>query len=219
MEYSVVIPAFNAQSYLADCIESVSRQTLPPKEIVCIDDGSTDDTSGVALRYPHVTLIRQENQGVSAARNQGLRVTTSPVIAFCDADDVWAEHKMELQMSQILNGNVASYCGTEEFVSDVSTMDGIRQARTYCLPLSSCVVVRRTLIDDVGLFDEGIFDVEFVEWWTRVIAKRVAVARVDAVLVRRRIHGHNKSRMSYRSPAEFLDLVRRHRNRLSRNSC
>lgn len=217
-QYSVVVPAYNAARFLAECLESVLSQSTPPAEVVCVDDGSVDDTSEVASRYPAVKLIRQENRGCSAARNAALRVVTSPVVAFCDADDLWLPNKMSRQLTAMREGDAASYCATEEFVSGLSTMLGARPASTYCLPLTSCVVVRRTVFDHIGFFDESLRDTEFIDWWSRLQSKGVSIAVCDDVLVRRRIHATNKSRNSYRSPEEFLALVRRHRERVSRGS-
>ncbi len=87
---SVVIPAFNAGRYLAETLDGVLAQTLPAHEILVIDDGSTDDTPAVAAKYaPRVTYVRQENRGVSAARNNGMGRATGDWVAFLDADDRW----------------------------------------------------------------------------------------------------------------------------------
>jgi cellulose synthase/poly-beta-1,6-N-acetylglucosamine synthase-like glycosyltransferase len=69
---TVVIPCYNQAHFLGEAVESVLAQTYPRHEIIVVDDGSTDETSEVASRYPGVRLIRQENGGLSAARNAGL---------------------------------------------------------------------------------------------------------------------------------------------------
>jgi len=217
-QYSVVVPAYNAEAFLADCLESLFSQTTPPSEVICVDDGSSDATSEIARSYPAVTLIHQENQGCSSARNAALRVATSSVIAFCDADDVWLPEKMTRQLTDIEGSVAASYCATEEFVSGLSTMSGTRHPQTYCLPMTSCVVVRKAVFNQTGLFDESLRDTEFIEWWSRVLATGVSVSVSKEVLVRRRIHATNKSRKSYQSPAEFLLLARRHRERISKGA-
>ena len=214
-QYSVVIPAYNAEAFLADCLESVFSQTTPPSEVICVDDGSLDATSEIARSYPAVTLIHQANRGCSSARNAALRVATSSVIAFCDADDVWLPEKMTHQLTDLEGGVAASYCATEEFVSGLSTMSGTRHPQTYCLPMTSCVVVRKAVFNQTGLFDESLLDTEFIDWWSRALAAGISVAVSNEALVRRRIHATNKSRSSYQSPAEFLMLARRHRERMS----
>ena len=84
---SVVIPCFNQGRFLADALDSVFAQSERPSEIVVVDDGSTDDTSAVAARYPGVTLVRQPNRGLAAARNAGVTATMGEFLVFLDADD------------------------------------------------------------------------------------------------------------------------------------
>lgn len=84
---AVVIPCYRQGHFLAGAIESAIRQSVPPSEIIVVDDGSDDDTSQVARRYSEVTLVRHENRGLAAARNSGLRLASSEKIVFLDADD------------------------------------------------------------------------------------------------------------------------------------
>src|SRR5918995_1252705 len=84
---SVVIPCYNQAHFLVEAIESVLAQSYPRFEIVVVDDGSTDDTSEVAARYPGVRYVYQNNQGVSAARNSGLARSEGEYVVFLDADD------------------------------------------------------------------------------------------------------------------------------------
>ena len=98
---SVVIPAYEAASYLEDTVDSVRDQTVDVDEIVVVDDGSSDDTARVAKALD-VRLIRHgSNRGVSAARNSGVRAAHNEWIALLDADDVWKRHKIERQWSVV----------------------------------------------------------------------------------------------------------------------
>lgn len=85
---SIVIPCFNHARFLADALDSVRAQTWPLVEAIVVDDGSTDDPSSVARRYPEVRVIRQSNRGLSAARNAGWQASRGDIIIFLDADDV-----------------------------------------------------------------------------------------------------------------------------------
>jgi len=100
---SVILPTYNRARFVGEAIESALGQTYPHLEVLCIDDGSKDDTpaivSGFAKRDPRVRSIRQPNGGVSAARNHGLRLAQGEWIAFLDSDDVWQPWKLELQMA------------------------------------------------------------------------------------------------------------------------
>ena len=91
-EITVIVPAYNAGQYLADCIESILAQSFADWEMVIVDDGSSDDTGKTADEYAakdgRIKVIRQANQGVSQARNSGLDIARGSFIAFVDADDV-----------------------------------------------------------------------------------------------------------------------------------
>src|SRR5689334_10446763 len=87
MSVTVIIPTFNHAHYLADAIASVVAQTHPADEIIVVDDGSTDDPAAVVARFNGVRLIRQNNRGLSAARNMGLHSSTTSYVVFLDADD------------------------------------------------------------------------------------------------------------------------------------
>ena len=98
---SVVIPCYNQAHFLGEAIESVLAQSHPNFEIVVVDDGSTDNTSEVAGRYPGVRLIRQENQGLAGARNTGIRRSNGSYLVFLDADDRLLPHALEVSLKQL----------------------------------------------------------------------------------------------------------------------
>ncbi|HEX6750635.1 MAG TPA: glycosyltransferase [Longimicrobium sp.] len=99
---SVVIPAYNRGDLLEPTVRSILAQTVPPLEVIIVDDGSTDDTPAVCARFPApVRTIRQENRGLSAARNRGIAEAAGDWIAFCDSDDVWRPRKLEVQLAAL----------------------------------------------------------------------------------------------------------------------
>src|SRR5690349_17735421 len=96
--YSVIIPAFNAAATVGRAIDSAVSQTLPPVEVIVVDDGSRDDTFSAASKFGgNVKVIRQTNAGPGAARNRAVSESTGEWLAFLDADDSWLPHKMERQ--------------------------------------------------------------------------------------------------------------------------
>ncbi len=100
--FSVVIPAYNASATLERAIDSVCAQTRPAHEIIVVDDGSSDTTSDVAHKFgARITLIRQDNAGVAAARNAGARMATGDWLAFLDADDWYAPDRLRLHADWI----------------------------------------------------------------------------------------------------------------------
>lgn len=96
---SIIVPAYNSGRYLGETLDSALAQTYPHREIIVVDDGSTDETSQRVEPYrPAVTYIRQERAGVGAARNRGLRVACGDYVALLDHDDLWLPEKLEVQV-------------------------------------------------------------------------------------------------------------------------
>lgn len=105
VDVSVVIPTYNRARLVVESIESALRQTTPPREIIVVDDGSTDDTTRVLESFgDRIICVRQENQGVGSARNRGMAMARGRYIAFLDSDDIWPVFKLELQVA-VMEGN------------------------------------------------------------------------------------------------------------------
>lgn len=100
MELSIIVPTYNVEKYLANCLDSLVNQDLSPKsyEIIIVNDGSTDSSPQIALtyeqKYPQISVHNQENQGLSAARNQGLKLAKGKVVYFIDSDDYIAKNTL-----------------------------------------------------------------------------------------------------------------------------
>ncbi|MCG7869718.1 MAG: glycosyltransferase [Candidatus Thiodiazotropha taylori] len=105
MQISVIIPCYNAESSVLETIHAIKAQTIKAFEIIVVDDGSSDSTLQLLKKEPDVIVIKQENSGVSAARNRGVSKSTGDWIAFCDADDVWTPNKLEVVTNVIENSN------------------------------------------------------------------------------------------------------------------
>lgn len=108
MNVSVVIPCYNGQKFLDEAIKSINEQTVLPKEIVIVNDGSTDNSKAIIDAYVNnnkvpVIAVHQANGGVSSARNTGLSLATGEWIAFLDVDDIWYPNKLEKQFEIIKN--------------------------------------------------------------------------------------------------------------------
>ncbi len=176
---SVVIPAYNASAWVAEAIESVLAQTVPPYEIIAVDDGSTDDTRDVLAKYgDRVKVVTQQNQGVAAARNHAARVSSGDWIAYLDADDVWHPRKLELQTEAIRQRPDVGLLGTRagdvhgvgtavERVPSLAPLEWTQLAVKNHFTASS-VIVRRELLDLVGGFDTELHGPEDYDLWLRV---------------------------------------------------
>lgn len=171
---SVVIPCYNYGRYLDVSISSVLNQTYKNLEIVCVNDGSTDNTDEAIkpfLHDPRVKYMKQENAGQAKARNVGIRNSSGSLIAFLDADDKWEEDKLEKQIPLFGDEKVgvvysrSGFMGPEGEKLDlemtgryVRPCAGYVTQQLFCdnfVPFSSCVI-RREALEKVGLFSKSL---------------------------------------------------------------
>lgn len=178
---SVILPTFNRAWSLRIAIESVLRQNHPNFELIIVDDGSTDETEPILAEYRgRIRAIRQKNRGVSAARNRGIEEARGRLIAFLDSDDRWLPGKLTAQAAFFADHPDALICQTEErWIRRGVHVNPRRrhQKRSgmifipsleLCLISPSAVMIRRKLLDRVGLFDESLPACEDYDLWLRV---------------------------------------------------
>jgi glycosyltransferase involved in cell wall biosynthesis len=202
---SVIIPAYNAEPFVAETVESVLHQTYQDLEIIVVDDGSTDRTAAALEEFgDRVRVLRQANAGVAAARNAGVRMASGSWIAFLDADDLWLPHKLErqllLQHAPLVytdRFNIGARGELPVVQSEVTKMhDG-----DVFMPLllegnfitNSSVLIRRNVFDAAGGFASGVSPAEDWDLWLRV-AEQHPVAFCPEPLVRYRFHSDGASR-------------------------
>nr|HPQ82045.1 glycosyltransferase [bacterium] len=178
---SVVIPSYNRFSFLVQAIESVLRQSFENWELVVVDDGSTDETRDFlnSMRDPRVRSVRQENAGVSSARNRGVYESQAEHIAFLDSDDLWLPRKLGVQLDFFGRNPQAAICQTEEIWErrgrrvNPRLRHAKKSGRIFCdcLPLCivspSAVMMRRCAFDELGGFDESLPACEDYDLWLR----------------------------------------------------
>jgi glycosyltransferase involved in cell wall biosynthesis len=192
---STVIPTYNRRPLLERALVSVYRQTRMPDEVIVVDDGSTDDTPDVIPeRFPELRYIRQENRGVSSARNRGIRESTGSWLAFLDSDDEWLPKKLAIQIEALRSRPDRFLCHTNEiWVRRGRRVNPTKKHEKFggrifhkCLPLCiispSSVVLHRNLFEEVGLFDESMPVCEDYDLWLRVCA-RYPVLYLDHPLI------------------------------------
>jgi len=195
MQISVIIPTFNRIQTLPRALDSVLAQTMPAAEVIVVDDGSSDGTADlIASRYSSVICLRQENQGVSAARNAGIRRANSEWIALLDSDDAWQPNKLQRQLETLQQTADNFYlCHSDEiWIRRGRRVNAKQRHKKYggwiyakCLPLCSispsAVIIHRSLFDRLGYFDESFPACEDYDFWLRVCA-RYPVLYVDEPL-------------------------------------
>ncbi len=172
--YAVVIPAYRAAATLSCALDSVVAQTLPPQQVVVVDDGSPDGTelADIVARYGgDVQLVRQANAGPASARNTGVRATSAPWVAFLDADDTWLPHKMQAQMPLAADPRAGLLHGAARrdrlpLPADTD-FDQLWRGNRIC---TSMTVVRREVFDAMGGFLEAreLIGAEDYSLWLRI---------------------------------------------------
>ncbi len=192
MMVSVVIPTYNCAAWLPACLESVFAQTWRDLEVIVVDDGSTDGTPETLRPWrERIRYIRQANAGVAAARNAGVKASSGPLVAFLDADDLWASRKIELQVAALgTEPDAGLVCSDFRIVrADGAVVEsyfgergGYETGRVFsrlvrnCFTLTSTVILRRSLLDSLGAFDASISYCDDYNMWLRAALKsRVAV--------------------------------------------
>jgi glycosyltransferase involved in cell wall biosynthesis len=211
---SCIVPAYNAERHLGDALDSILGQSYGPLEVLVCDDGSTDGTRDVVNRYgARVRYLRQENAGPCAARNLGVAHASGEYYAFLDADDMWRPEKLARQMARFEARQELDYpvAHVENFVDAVEPAAGVSPALLTALPGFSVValVVRRQAFARVGGFDASLMHGSDTDWFLRADEAGTVGELLPDVLVRRRLHGGNRSlQFSARSRDEYLHIVK-----------
>ena len=217
---SVIIPAYNQAEYISESIHSVLSQTCPDFELIVVNDGSTDDTAQVIanIQDPRLRVIWQPNAGLSAARNTGIRESTAPLITFLDADDCFFPEKLEI-LSRFLdeNPNIGLVSGGTLVINQRGEPLRLNTGFPAGLdlpfflmhnPFSACaVMVRRSWINKVGVFDESLKACEDWDLWHRLLFAGCQFAWVEHAVVTYRYHSGQMTREAERMrEAIFLVL-------------
>jgi glycosyltransferase involved in cell wall biosynthesis len=211
---SVVIPVFNGERFLREAVQSVLDQKYSPVEIIVVDDGSTDGSATVARSLETVRYLYQTNQGPAAARNRGIEQAKGSLIAFADADDLWPSGKLELQLPYLISDpEIDIVLGRIQQVLLSETVDGPTQATEFgetgfSVNLGSAVI-RKSVFERVGLFDETMRYSEDVDWFMRARESGAAIVTIDAVTLFYRQHDQNMTRGKSTSELNVLKALKK----------
>jgi glycosyltransferase involved in cell wall biosynthesis len=220
---SVIIPTYQCATYVSLAVKSVLTQTYRDFDVIVVNDGSTDNTLQVLAEFNEkIQVITQANGGSSAARNTGIRATSSEYIAFLDADDFWLPHKLEQQMPLFEEDPKVGLVFGDILLA---TSKGVLKDTNFKLmppskgmvfhdlfkgnfiPATS-VVIRRCCIDEVGFFDEGVLGPEDYDLWLR-ISQAWNVAYVNEPVAIYRISPGQLSANNYRMMQQLIRVKSR----------
>ncbi len=226
---SVIVPAFNAEQYLAEAIDSVLAQTYHPLEIIVIDDGSTDETVNIARAYGDpVVVIEQANQGPAGARNTGFAASRGSIIALLDADDQWMPTRLERCVAILLTEPRIGFVTTDAFLIDEDERTSRRYYggyHHYPFPeggsqlqeiakrnfvFVSAVFDRRLLNLVGGQLNEHLWGTEDYELWTRFVIAGATAELIPEPLAWYRIRSNSVSRVRDRQWKAHLAVLEMH---------
>ena len=202
LRISVIIPTYNRGWIIKEAIDSVLTQNYSDFELIVVDDGSTDDTQNILAEYKsRIRILQQDNKGVSAARNYGIDKARGDYLAFLDSDDIWLQNKITTQVNFFKQDPDSLICQTQEiWIRNGKRVNPKKYHKKYsgmifektlprCLVSPSAVMIKKSLIEEVGCFDETLPACEDYDLWLR-ISYRYPVHLIPKALIIKR-GGHS----------------------------
>ena len=203
---SAIIPTFNRAHLLPRAVDSILSQTLPPHSVIIVDDGSTDGTEKLIKKnYPEIKYLKQDNLGVSAARNAGITATSCEWLAFLDSDDEWLPEKLARQIEVLNLAPAMKICHSDEIwirngkrvnpLKKHSKSGGwmFKKALPICCISPSSAMIHRSVFDNVGLFEESLPACEDYDLWLRVTSSYPVLYISEKLVVK---HGGHQNQLS-----------------------
>ena len=212
---SVIIPAYQAEKYIAQAVDSVQAQNwVGQTQIIVIDDGSADNTAAEAEKLG-LQVIRKTQGGAASARNEGLRAATGQLVLLLDADDVLTEGALAAMYDAMTEKGVdAVFAMAEDFVSpeltDAQKAELKPRPAAYGGVLPGCSLIRRSVFDTIGLFDDTMRSGETVAWQLKLRDAGIQTAQIPYVTLKRRLHLTNTGRTQQKQEmANYAALLRK----------
>ncbi len=192
IDISVIVPVYNGEKYIERALDSIFYQTRLPKEVILIDDGSEDRTVEVIKKYKEthfamrekIFLFVQKNCGAGAARNYGIQQSTGTWIMFLDSDDLWEKNKIEKVIHAIIENPQADVIAHNEYEAlenNIKKRKAIRRNKNYQetedlflqlykgnLFSTSCMTIKRDVLEKAGAFDETLLSAQDYDLWIRI---------------------------------------------------
>ncbi len=204
---SVIIPTFNRRDTLERALCSIFNQTHPVNEVIVVDDGSADGTDGLICKdFPNVRYFYQENMGVSAARNLGLKKVSGNWVAFLDSDDEWLPKKLELQIKIVREHPGYRFVHTNEiWIRNGRRVNQMKKHTKYggnifekclarCIVSPSSALIHSSVFHELGDFDEKLPACEDYDLWLRICANYRVLYLEQALIIKYGGHDDQLSR-------------------------
>lgn len=220
---SIIIPCYGQAQFLPEAIESARAQTHAHIEIVVVDDGSPDDTAAVAQRYAGVRYVRQSNQGLAAARNTGIRESTSPYLVFLDADDRLLPNAVEAGLACFMTHPDSAFVSGgfhfvdqegrvfgEPVIPSITTDHAVEMLKRNYIGMIATVMFRRDVLASIHAFNASLKVCEDLDLYLRII-RHYPVRCYGSIVAEYRRHTSNVSNNSGLMLRTALHVLRSHR--------
>ncbi len=222
---SVLIPVYRGEYFVAQAVASALSQTYVEVEVIIVNDGSPDGSRAMLAPYlalPNVKYIEKENGGVASARNAALQLATGDYVALLDQDDMWVPHKLARQVAIFERDSRVAlvHADVTYIAADGSVLPRDpyfpQRVEGYCFPafflanpvMACTAVVRRSVLTDIGGFDETIRFADDYDLWLRIV-RHHAVAYVDEPLAMYRVHASNESKKTVGIVSATMQVLRK----------
>ena len=217
---SVVIPVYNSEQYITECIDSALTQTYQNIEIIIVDDGSTDNTVNIISEYNNelIKLFHQKNTGSGAARNHGIEQASGTWIAFLDADDIWLPDKLQKQLKHCSDldwSHTDLYLHGDVYPRHTKTTELTPKHSGFILKNllvensigTSSVIIKKEILQKLGAFNTDLRALQDWDLWLRVAAEN-QICYIDEPLVYYRVHSSSVSRNVRKTLPYHLNLIK-----------
>lgn len=206
-DVSVIIPVYNQEKYVKECVDSVIEQNYDKLEIILVDDGSTDNTSKILQSYgDKIKYIKQENQGPAASVNNGIKISQGSLVCWLGSDDAYMPNKIEHQVNLLLKEPSIDIVYSDYIMIDSNGSELTKVQVPYPSPdqftrtllirnfiNGSTVMMRRECIDKAGYYDETLKADPDGDMWFRMLKNGYKFGHISLPLVKYRWHSNNVS--------------------------
>jgi glycosyltransferase involved in cell wall biosynthesis len=211
---SVIIPVKNGERYVGSAIESVIRTNYSPMEIIVVDGNSVDGTADIIKAFKTVRHVYQKGRGLADAWNLGIAVAEGELVAFLDSDDLWTPEKLKLQVGYLVDDPSLQYVISRfkfflepGFAVPVGFKKELLEG-DHLGRIPGTLLARRSLFDEVGVFNTDIAIAADVDWFVRAKDQGIPMGIVPEVLLHKRVHDANLSSNAEKNNQELLALLR-----------
>jgi glycosyltransferase involved in cell wall biosynthesis len=208
VDVTAVIPVRNGAAFIGEALQSAFEQTARPREIIVVDDGSTDGTNLVVRKFPGVIYERQPPSGPAEARNVGARRGSMPFLSFLDADDLWHPAKTEYQLQRMEERPALDIVSGQMLKFRRSPTSGVIPVGTPSdSRLLPALLVRRRAFFRVGPLAAAWAVGETIEWWARAMDCGLLHDSISSVVYLRQVHGQNLGSTIEKPMQEYLKML------------